>query len=342
MKTYTGLWERLVDIDNIALAVRRMCRHKGGQRTVRRIKKNEGLYARRVRELLVSGNFHTAEYATFRQHYPKERDIYKLPAYPDRIVHHAIMQVTAPILIKVFIRDTYSAIPGRGQTQASRRCAEFTRRYRYCLDCDIKRYHENIRPDILSRLTRRYFKDSRFMELLDDIIMSSDHLPTGNYTSQWLANLYLTPFDLFVKHTLHCKGYVRYADNFLLFSNDKRQLKLWEKAIWKFLEDYNLSPSHSILRDRNQGVYFTGYRHYRKYVLIRKSTARRQRRYVNRKKGSVTYESLQSMVSWDRHACSYNFRKRHGLDRLCGELRHESVLGKRRGCARPKRKLGRG
>ena len=330
MKTYTGLWERLIDIDNITLAVRRMCRHKNRQCYVRHISANIDLYVRKVQELLVSGKFHTAEYTTFMQHYPKDRLIYKLPAYPDRIVHHAVMQVTVPIFMKIFIRDTYSAIPGRGQTQASRRCAEYTRRYRYCLDCDIRRYHENIRPDILSRLAHRYFNDGRFMGLFDDIIMSSDHLPTGNYTSQWLANLYLTPLDLFIKHALHCKGYLRYADNFLLFSNDKKQLLEWENAVWKFLADYNLTSSHSVLRDRNQGIYFTGYRHYKKYVLLRKSTIKRQRRYVTRKKGSVAYESLQSMLGWDRHACSYNFRKRHGLDRLCEELKHESVLRKRR------------
>ena len=40
--------------------------------------------------------------------------IYKLPYFPDRICQWAVMQVIEPYLIKNFIRDTYSAIPGRG------------------------------------------------------------------------------------------------------------------------------------------------------------------------------------------------------------------------------------
>ena len=38
----------------------------------------------------------------------KEREIYKLPYFPDRIVHHAIMQVLEPIWKKTLIADTYS------------------------------------------------------------------------------------------------------------------------------------------------------------------------------------------------------------------------------------------
>ena len=49
-------------------------------------------------------------------------------------------------------------------------------------------------------------------------------LPIGNLTSQFWANVYLNPLDHFVKRTLKCHGYVRYVDDFLLFSNDKASL----------------------------------------------------------------------------------------------------------------------
>ena len=48
-------------------------------------------------------------------------------------------------------------------------------------------------------------------------------LPIGNLTSQWWANCYLNPFDQFVKRELGCHGYLRYVDDFLLFSNNKRE-----------------------------------------------------------------------------------------------------------------------
>lgn len=50
----------------------------------------------------------TSKYDTFIIREPKERLIFKLPYYPDRIVHHAIMNILEPIWRSVFITNTYS------------------------------------------------------------------------------------------------------------------------------------------------------------------------------------------------------------------------------------------
>ncbi len=47
-------------------------------------------------------------------------------------------------------------------------------------------------------------------------------LPMGNQTSQFFGNVYLDPLDHFVKEELRIAGYVRYVDDFLLFSDDKQ------------------------------------------------------------------------------------------------------------------------
>jgi len=71
-------------------------------------------------------------------------------------------------------------------------------------------------------------------------------LPIGNLTSQFFANFYLSPFDHFIKERLGCKAYVRYVDDFALFSNSKRQLQDWRSALARFLESYRLKlhPRH--------------------------------------------------------------------------------------------------
>ena len=56
-------------------------------------------------------------------------------------------------------------------------------------------------------------------------------LPIGNLTSQFWANVYLNPFDHFVKRQLRCKAYVRYVDDLLLFAGEKPTLWAWKKAI---------------------------------------------------------------------------------------------------------------
>ena len=63
---------------------------------------------------MISGKCKTSEYHTFKIYEPKEREIFRLPYYPDRIVHHAIMNVMEPIWLFCFINNTYSCIKKRG------------------------------------------------------------------------------------------------------------------------------------------------------------------------------------------------------------------------------------
>lgn len=52
-------------------------------------------------------------------------------------------------------------------------------------------------------------------------------LPIGNLTSQFFANVYLNELDQFVKHTLKCRCYVRYVDDFVLLHEDRERLLQW-------------------------------------------------------------------------------------------------------------------
>jgi hypothetical protein len=66
-------------------------------------------------------------------------------------------------------------------------------------------------------------------------------LPIGNLTSQFWSNVYLTPLDRFVIETLGCRAYLRYVDDFALFSDSKRQLYEWKQAIIEFLSTLRLT-----------------------------------------------------------------------------------------------------
>ncbi|MEE9425922.1 MAG: RNA-directed DNA polymerase [Methylococcales bacterium] len=65
-------------------------------------------------------------------------------------------------------------------------------------------------------------------------------LPIGNLTSQFWSNCYLNPFDLFVKRELGCCAYLRYVDDFALFSDSKKQLWVWKQAIIERLQQFRL------------------------------------------------------------------------------------------------------
>ncbi len=69
-------------------------------------------------------------------------------------------------------------------------------------------------------------------------------LPIGNLTSQFWSNCYLNPLDWFVTRQLGCRAYLRYVDDFALFSDSKQQLKCWRKEIIAFLAGLRLRIHH--------------------------------------------------------------------------------------------------
>ena len=59
-------------------------------------------------------------------------------------------------------------------------------------------------------------------------------LPIGNLNSQFFANVYLNALDQFVKHSLKCKYYLRYCDDFVLLTDNPEQLTRWKLQIAEF------------------------------------------------------------------------------------------------------------
>jgi retron-type reverse transcriptase len=65
--------------------------------------------------ILKNKEYKTSVYEKFKlKEYNKVREIYRLPYYPDRIVHHALMNHLETIFVKSFTKDTYSCIKRRG------------------------------------------------------------------------------------------------------------------------------------------------------------------------------------------------------------------------------------
>ena len=104
MKRYNNLFEKIISIDNLYLA----------DKKARKNKSNRNDILVRLQSTLINQTYTTSKYDTFIIREPKERLIFKLPYYPDRIVHHAIMNILEPIWRSVFITNTYSCIKKRG------------------------------------------------------------------------------------------------------------------------------------------------------------------------------------------------------------------------------------
>lgn len=251
-----------------------------------------------------------------------------MPFFPDRIVHHAVINVVENIWDNLFISDSYSCRKGKGQHAGSKRCMEYVRKYKYCLKCDISKFYPSINHDVLKQILRKKIKDEKLLSLLDTIIDSIEgnkNVPIGNYLSQWFGNLYLNELDMFVKHSLHCKAYLRYCDDFVFFSNSKEELRYYLTSITPTLDFLKLTLSKKEIFPVNQGIDFLGYRHFPKYVLVRKSTAKRIRKRMSHIEerllnGKLSKERARSEIAsaegWLNHANSYNLKNKLCLNKL--------------------------
>ncbi len=87
-------------------------------------------------------------------------------------------------------------------------------------------------------------------------------LPVGNLTSQFFANVYLNALDQFVKHTLKCKHYAHYVDDFVLLGKSPDELRNWQTQIEQFLaQTLRLMLKDAVVMQLLcQGIDFLGYR----------------------------------------------------------------------------------
>jgi retron-type reverse transcriptase len=325
MKRHGDLFGKITNLDNIYLAYRSARKGKSWQNTISRFDDDldENIFS--IRDSLIDKSFTTSPYIEKMIYEPKQRIIYKLPFNPDRVVQHALMNALEPIWSGLFIHDSYACRVGKGIHAASRRTMDFIRTAgpkAYCLKMDIRKFYPSIDQDILFEIVKKKIKCEDTLWLLEDIIYSipgGKNVPIGNYTSQWLGNLYMNDLDQLLKHGFKIKHYIRYCDDFLLLHHDKKFLGRMAEEIESFLADkLALKLSKNDIFPVKQGIDFLGYRHFPDHILVRKSTAKRIRLRMKALpgkliRGDISSDQYRSSIAstdgWLQWANSYNFKR---------------------------------
>jgi retron-type reverse transcriptase len=331
MRRHGNLYPQICKFGNIVAAYHIARRGKRHMPAVAEFDRAAESNLRAIQNSLLEKTFRTSSYSTRTIYEPKERNIFILHFAPDRIVQHALMRVIAPIWEKLFIPDSYACIAGRGVHAGSRRTMEFVRRNAYCLKCDVRSFYMTVDHDILMNTVRRKIKCPDTLWLIEDIVRSfpgGKNVPIGNLTSQWFGNLYLNDLDRYVKDTLKIHDYLRYCDDFCLFHNDKAVLNEAARAVTEFCRDrLKLVLSKCDLFPVTRGVDFLGYRHFREYILLRKSTAKRVKRRLaslpgQLEGGFISPETFRAKVAsawgWMRWANTRNLALHTRIHDLMG------------------------
>ena len=310
------LWEAICDMENLKLAHQNAKKGKGWYNEVKMVDENPEYYLGQLQQMLINHTYRTSEYKTFiKKDSGKEREIFKLPYFPDRICQWAILQVIEPILIKNLTNDTYSAIPGRGIHQVFERIKKAVQNdvpgTQYCLKLDAKKYYPSIDHNILKAKYRRLFKDNDLLWLLDEIIGSTPGdkgIPIGNYLSQYSGNYYLSSFDHWLKEVKGVKYYYRYMDDLVILSGSKEYLHQLKKEIEEYFTTelkLKLKENWQVFPTFSRGIDFVGYRIFLGYSLLRKTTCKQMKVKMVRIRKKVENGQEMSYSEW----CSINSYK---------------------------------
>jgi hypothetical protein len=341
----------LADWDNLLTSWRLAARGKRGSEPVARFAHGLGEQLLELQQRLLAQTWRPGPYVHFSIHEPKHRWISAAP-FADRVVHHALCRVIEPRFEAGFITHSYANRVGRGTHRAVDRLQQLARTFEWVLRLDIVQHFPSVDHRVLTELLERRVHEPGLRRLIGHIVASGAGihdtqagdgpyfagddlfalcrprgLPIGNLSSQFWSNVYLDPLDKFVLRSLRCSAYLRYLDDFALFSHERSELLGWREQILAFLADTLRLRVHeraAQVQPTAAGVPWLGFVVYpdHRRVKARKvvSTTRHlQSRYDAWRAGEISFgefdASVQGWVNHVRYADTWGLR-RHVLDRF--------------------------
>lgn len=263
MKRFHHLIEQIADLGNLELAFWKAQRGKSAKREVQSYRQHLYKNLTGLSHQIQTGKVLTGDYRRFRIYDPKEREICAA-SFPERVLHHALMNICHPIFERYQIYDSYATRIGKGVYAAIERAGKYQAKYRWFLKLDVRKHFENIDHGLLNALLARQFKEEKLLQIFARII--DDYytrpkvgLPIGNLTSQYFANHFLAVGDHYIKEQCSVKAYVRYMDDMVLLGNDRSSLLDTEYRFASFLsETLKLALKPFCLNTVQRGLPFLG------------------------------------------------------------------------------------
>lgn len=339
MKTYKKLYDQLCSYQNLELAYEKAKHHKTSTKAAIEFEKNwqPNLYA--LTKELKDKTYTPKPLQKFILRDPKTRTIC-VSDFRDRIVHHALINILQPIFEPRFIYDSYASRKGKGTLPAIKRLDKFIKKVTkngkkipnarnnndvqgYALKADIKHYFDNVDHQTILNIITRRIKDENILWLTKVILEHYNSgtpgkgMPLGNWTSQFLANIYLNELDQYVKHKLKAKQYIRYVDDFIILHQNKTVLTKYEQKIKTFLQKLKLQlhPDKCKIIPLKQGIAFLGFRTFYHHKLIlqrnlRKIHNRLKEMLEQYKTKSITAQDInETLHGWNAYAMQANTHK---------------------------------
>jgi RNA-directed DNA polymerase len=246
-----GLLEKILDLDNLNLATRKVKANKGSHGVdgmsvsefYAFLKQNGNLIKQSIRE------------GTYRPQPVRRVEIPKpdggvrllgIPTVLDRVIQQAIAQILSPIYEEQFSENSYGFRANRSAHQAVKKCKEYIEAgNQWTVDIDLAKYFDTVNHDKLMRLLSETIKDGRVLSLIrkylrsgvmiNGVVMGTEEgTPQGGNLSPLLSNIMLNELD----KELSRRGlkFCRFADDCNIYVRSRKAADRVMASITKFIE----------------------------------------------------------------------------------------------------------
>lgn len=313
MKRKGNIRAEFLTYENFDKAERKARKNKAGTYGVVQFDKNREENLQELIGLFTEGKFRSSKPRTFTMvaDAGKVREITKMPYFPDRIVHHAILNMIEKRLTSAFIANTFNSIKHRGIHLLNRRLKhdlhvdpEGTK---YCLKIDIRKFYPSVPCHRIKEELRRYIKDEWFLAIIDEVLDTTAGLSIGGLLSQIFSNTYVNRLDHYIKEELKVRHYYRYADDMVFLSADKPSLHqvLWRVRNYLFYNlELELKKNWQVFEVDDRGIDYVGYVFRHTHTRIRK---RIKKNFIKKRHNAKSVASYKGMLKWcDSRHLIYN------------------------------------
>ena len=120
MKRYGNIYSKIYDMDNLKFAHKNARKDKLFYKEVKMVDSNEEYYLKQIQDMLINKTYKVSKYdVSIINDKGKERELMKLPYFPDRIIQWAILLQIEQIFTNTFCTHTCASLSGRGIKRAS-------------------------------------------------------------------------------------------------------------------------------------------------------------------------------------------------------------------------------
>lgn len=309
------LWDEMISDNNIRMAI--FAVNQGHRRHKKSGKPNkttvwvEETVDDRVEDLraymLSEGNpfSPTRDFIIYDQSAGKFREIHEPKQWPDQYLHHCLIQVLMPVMMRGMDYWCMGSIKKRG----SKRGADGIKKWmhndpqgtRWCLEADIKKFYDSLKAQVvIDDFSTRLIKDSKVMQFIVKVLKYGIYI--GAYFSQWFANTVLQPIDQMIRD-MGASHYIRYMDNFTIFATSKKKLHKIRKALSEALAKMGLKLKENwqIFKVNHRPATAMGYRFGHDFCMLRKRNVlrvkRQLKRYYKKPPRCASVHTAQSLIS---------------------------------------------